>query len=118
MTFKESITTCLTKYAVFTGRAPRSEYWWFVLAQLLIGFGIGFIGGFLGIDMGGLSLIAMLVMFLPGLAVAIRRLHDLGKSGWFYLLIFIPIIGALVLLYWFVQPSAPETNEYGAAPVL
>lgn len=118
MTLQESFSTCMKKYTDFSGRATRSEYWWFVLAQLLIGFGIGFIGGLLGINIDGLSLIVMLVMFLPGLAVAVRRLHDIGKSGWLYLLIFIPLIGALVLIYWFVQPSASETNEYGEAPIL
>lgn len=125
MTFKESITTCLTKYAVFTGRAPRSEYWWFLVGQLVAGFIVGFIAGFLGLVLGvghSLSNLASIVLtiglFLPALGVAIRRLHDIGKSGWWYLLVFIPIIGWLLLLYWFVQPSVSETNEYGEAPVL
>jgi len=125
MTLKESVTVCLTKYAVFTGRAPRSEYWWFVLAQFLISFAVGFVLGLIGGIIGAGSSLAnigsvvlMIGLFLPALAVAIRRLHDIGKSGWWYLLVFIPIIGWLVLLYWFVQPTVPEANEYGEAPIL
>ena len=125
MTLQESFATCIKKYADFSGRAPRSEYWWFILAQFLLGlvagFVLGFIGGIMGMgtslaDIG--SVVLMLGLFLPALGVAIRRLHDTGKSGWWYLLVFIPIIGWLVLLYWFVQPSTEGTNEYGEAPVL
>ena len=125
MTLQESFATCIKKYADFSGRAPRSEYWWFILAQFLLGFVAGFVLGFIGGIMGmGTSLadigsvVLMLGLFLPALGVAIRRLHDTGKSGWWYLLVFIPIIGWLVLLYWFVQPSTEGTNEYGEAPVL
>lgn len=125
MTFQESISTCLTKYAEFTGRAPRSEYWWFVLGQFLIGFVAGFVAGMIGhiLGMGGtlaniVNIIVTLGLLLPGIAVAIRRLHDTGRSGWWYLLVFIPIIGWLALLFWFVQPSDEGSNEYGEAPIL
>lgn len=125
MTLKESFVTCMQKYTDFSGRAPRSEYWWFVLAQFLIGFVLGFIFGFIGAIMGmgsGLadivSLIVTLGFILPTIAVAVRRLHDIGKSGWWYLLVFIPILGWLLLLFWFVQPSAEESNEFGDVPAL
>jgi uncharacterized membrane protein YhaH (DUF805 family) len=101
----------LTKYAVFTGRATRSEYWWFILAQALL-------GAIAGVIDESLNIIVSLLFLLPTLAVAVRRLHDIGKKGWWYLLVFIPIIGWIVLLYWFVQPSLPEANEYGEAPIL
>lgn len=111
-------------YANFTGRARRAEYWNFILWQyiLLIPFyilyfifltqdnaGLGFV--FLGIIM----LIA-LILFVPGLAVAVRRLHDIGKSGWFYLIGFIPIVGTIILLVWFCTDSIAEENEWGPDP--
>lgn len=115
----------MQKYADFNGRAPRSEYWWFILAQflvgLVVGFILGFIGGLLGLGTGladGASILITLVFILPTIAVAVRRLHDIGKSGWWYLLVFIPIIGWLLLLFWFVQPSMEEANEFGEAPLL
>jgi uncharacterized membrane protein YhaH (DUF805 family) len=63
------------------------------------------------------NIIVTLGLLLPGIAVAIRRLHDTGRSGWWYLLVFIPIVGWLALLFWFVQPSDEGSNEYGEAPV-
>lgn len=111
MTLQESFTTCIKKYADFNGRAPRSEYWWFILAQALI-------GAIAGVISDTLNVISALIFLLPTIAVAVRRLHDIGKSGWWYLLVFIPIIGWLVLIYWFVQVTHSEVNEYGEAPIL
>lgn len=119
MTFQESVSTCLTKYAEFSGRASRSEYWWFILAQLLAGILIGFILGFIGAGQSFVAIVNLLVtlgLLLPAIGVAIRRLHDTGRSGWWYLLIFIPIIGWILLIYWYVQPSMSGPNEYGNEP--
>lgn len=68
------------------------------------------------LGIGALSGLYTLIVFLPSLAVSVRRLHDTGHSGWYYLLTFIPILGALFLLYFFVSDSAPEENRYGKSP--
>lgn len=107
MTFGESISTCFKKYADFTGRATRSEYWWWVLFYALVSVGLGLVSDILS----GLFALAVLV---PSLAVAARRLHDLDRSGWWQLICLIPLIGLIVLIYWFVQP-AKEPNRYGEA---
>ena len=109
MTFGESIGTCLRKYATVEGRASRSEYWWFFLFAVLLQVAGQIVGG----DMvAGLIALALL---LPGVGVGARRLHDIGRNAWWLLIGLIPLIGALVLLYWFVQPSA-AANQYGEAP--
>ena len=109
MTFGESISTCLKKYAEFNGRAGRPEFWWFALFSLLVQAA----GGILGQMIGGLLALALL---LPSIAVGARRLHDVGKSGWLQLIGIIPLIGWIVLIYFFVQPSAAGANPYDAAP--
>jgi uncharacterized membrane protein YhaH (DUF805 family) len=107
--FQKAVKTCFNKYVEFKGRADRAEFWWFFLFQVIVSV-------VLGIVSPTLQGLAGLALLLPGLAVGARRLHDIGKSGWFLLLGFIPLIGWLVLLYFFVQPSGPA-NEYGAAEV-
>ncbi|MDR1053508.1 MAG: DUF805 domain-containing protein [Planctomycetaceae bacterium] len=107
----------LKKYVVFTGRARRREYWLFILANLIIGFVLGFILGLAGIPeaanvAGGVYNLAVL---LPTIAVGIRRLHDTGRSGWFYLLILVPLVN-IILIVWFCQDSDRNANEYGACP--
>ncbi len=105
MPFTDAIRICLAKYATFTGRATRSEFWWFVLFTFLVLA----VAGFIHRGLGG---IASLALLLPGLAVSVRRLHDHGKTGLFLLLHFVPLIGNLLLLYWFLQPS-DGVNQYG-----
>jgi uncharacterized membrane protein YhaH (DUF805 family) len=106
--FQQSVTTCLKKFVDFDGRASRSEYWWFFLFNL----GVTLVAYMLHETLGS---IVSLLLLLPGIAAAVRRMHDIGKSGWFMLLGLIPLVG-LILLYWAVQPSAPESNEYGEPP--
>lgn len=116
MTFSESVSTCLLKkYADFEGRARRSEYWWFVLFQLLVSFGLGFTPGVLGISevlAGGLALLFSLAMLLPSIAVAARRLHDVNRSGWWQLIGF-TIIGIIPLIIWLCIPGDAQANDYG-----
>ncbi len=115
---------CMTKkYAKFDGRARRAEYWFFVLfsiiAQIVLGFLIGVIGGLIQLPLETIQLLANLVslaFFLPGLAVCIRRLHDIGKSGWWVLIVLIPIIGAIILLIFEVQEGNRGPNQYGPDP--
>jgi uncharacterized membrane protein YhaH (DUF805 family) len=112
----------LRNYAGFAGRARRKEYWFFALFNFLIALAIGSFEQMFGIgnEMGGgpLSTLYSLGVFVPSLAVSVRRLHDTDRSGLWLLLILIPLIGFLVLLYFMVQPSEPGTNEYGPCPVL
>lgn len=124
MTFTQSVSTVLSKYATFSGRAARPEFWWWILfffiltavTQLIdatifgpmLGFGIG------DSESGQpLTVLVSLALLLPNIAVAARRLHDIGRSGWWILICLIPIIGFLVLLYWYIQPSEGDKNQYG-----
>ncbi|MBP5996707.1 MAG: DUF805 domain-containing protein [Azonexus sp.] len=104
MTFGESIKTCFSKYADFSGRASRSEYWWWFLFVVLVTAATGIISD-------KLSALFSLAFLLPGIAVSVRRLHDIDKSGWFLLLNFIPVIGWVILLYWAVQEGR-EPNRF------
>lgn len=108
-------------YADFGGRARRQEYWMFFLINCIVSFGLGFAGGALTAmtDSSIFSIIPLIYslgVLIPGIAVTIRRLHDTGKSGWYLLVSFIPLIGPLALLYFMVIDSAPGNNEYGPNP--
>jgi uncharacterized membrane protein YhaH (DUF805 family) len=110
----------LRKYAVFNGRARRKEYWFFVLFNVLISIILGFIDGLLGLtDSGGLGPLRglyTLAVLIPSLAVAVRRLHDTGKSGWFLLLALIPCVGGIILLIFMAQEGESGGNQYGSDP--
>ena len=105
----------LTKYAEFNGRARRSEYWYFVLINILVSIGIYIMDAVIG-TFGVLGLLYSLAILIPGLAVSVRRLHDTGRSGWNLLFALIPLIGAVILLIFFFQDSTDSENEYGANP--
>ena len=105
----------LKKYAEFSGRARRKEYWFFFLFNLIIGFGIGIIEAILHIG-AILGAIYGLAMLIPGIAVTVRRLHDTGRSGWWILISLIPVIGTIILLVFMVLDSQPGDNEYGPNP--
>ena len=109
MDIKQAVTTCLRKYVDFNGRASRSEYWWFFLACVVVSL---LVSALLGDVVGALVNLAVL---LPSLAAGTRRLHDMGKSGWFQLLWLIPLLGWGILIYWLVQPSG-AANTWGAGP--
>lgn len=109
MQFQDSIKTCLTKYVDFNGRASRSEFWWFVLFTVIVHFVCGALSDKLQIIVG-------LILFLPYLAVTVRRLHDIGKNWYWILIGIIPLIGALVLIYFYVQKSSPTANAFGDVP--
>ena len=102
MTFQESVRVCLSKYADFSGRASRSEYWWFALFVFLAGLGTSMISEMLGGVLG-------LAMLLPSIAVATRRLHDTNRSGWWQLIYFVPVIGWIVMLVFLTQDSKSES---------
>lgn len=97
MNFGQAVTTCLSKYVTFSGRASRPEFWWFFLFQILASF----VASLLGDTVSGLVALALL---LPALAVGARRLHDIGRTGWWQLLL-LTGIGVLLLIFWWAQPS-------------
>ena len=118
MTFSEAVKTCLgDKYATFSGRATRSEYWYSVLFGHLLALLIISIGTIVESPelIIVLSSVLTLALLIPGLAVCVRRLHDTGRSGWWYLLVFIPYIGGIAMLVIFCLKS-DEDNKYGSKP--
>ncbi len=111
----------LKKYSIFTGRSRRKEYWFFALFNFIISIILGVIDGVLGFATGGTSIgilsgIYGLAIIIPGLAVTIRRLHDIGRSGWWIFINLIPLIGLLIFLYFMVKDSDAGSNEYGPNP--
>ena len=106
---QKAVKTCFTKYAEFSGRAARPEFWWFALLQFVV-------LAVLSMVSTALYGIAALGFLLPGLAVGSRRLHDINKSAWLMLLWLIPVIGWILLIYWAAQPGDPAANSYGEPP--
>ena len=116
MGFTEAIQSGFRNYVTFSGRAARSEYWYWTLFAFLASIG----GEILDAITGGAGLINVAValgLFLPALSVAVRRLHDLDRSGWWYLIILIPLIGLIVLIVWFVTRGTPGPNRFGPDPL-
>lgn len=121
LSFQDAVRICFSKYATFSGRARRTEYWYFVL----FGFLGSAIAGILDTALFGMTapdeaLLAglfSLVTLLPGLSVLVRRLHDTGRSGWWFWIILIPLIGALVLLWFLITRGDEGTNDYGPDPI-
>jgi uncharacterized membrane protein YhaH (DUF805 family) len=128
----------LKRYAQFSGRSRRKEYWMYTLFIILAGIVLSIVDSILGlgghavltsetspsgafygglVNRGLLSNLFTLATFIPGLAVAVRRLHDTNRSGWWFLLVFIPLIGAIVLLIWFCTAGTPGPNNYGNDPL-
>ncbi len=115
----DAIIECYKKYwsnyVNFNGRARRSEYWYPVLCNFVVSLALGILANlvsFLGILMGLFSL----AVILPSLSVAVRRLHDVGKSGWWLLIVLVPLVGGVLLLIWACTDSNPGENQYGPNP--
>lgn len=105
MTFVDSIKTCFSKYADFNGRASRPELWWWVLFVFLASAAASVVGPLI-------SALFSLGVFLPNIAVVARRLHDTDRSGWWQLIVLIPLLGLILIIYWCVQ-EAKEPNRFG-----
>ncbi|MCJ8213644.1 DUF805 domain-containing protein [Aeromonas veronii] len=106
----------LKQYAVFSGRARRTEYWMFVLCNVIVMLLLGMVDKLIGGDNELISFIYSLAVLLPSLAVAARRLHDTDRSAWWLLLGLIPIIGTLVLIYFMVCNGQQGPNRFGDDP--
>lgn len=133
MNFSQAVKSVYSKYVTFSGRAARSEYWWFVLFSVIasivimivenaLGLGQGVVtsgdGGFSAAYSGGvLSIIWSLGNLLPSLAVGVRRLHDTDRSGWWLLIGLIPLIGAIVLIVFFCSRGTAGPNRFGGDPL-
>jgi uncharacterized membrane protein YhaH (DUF805 family) len=115
MGFSDAVRSCLANYATFTGRAARSEYWYFLLFQVLANAVAAMVDRSTGTHLvGGL---VELLLILPSLAVAVRRLHDIDKSGWWLLIGFVPVIGWLVFIYWACTKGLLGPNRFGPDPL-
>jgi uncharacterized membrane protein YhaH (DUF805 family) len=111
----------LKKYAVFSGRSRRKEYWYFVLFVVIISIALSLIDSLIGAydrssGAGLLSTIFSLAILIPSIAMSIRRLHDIHRTGWWVLISLVPLIGWIVLLVFHVQDGTPGTNRFGPNP--
>lgn len=105
------------RYVDFKTRSTRSQFWWWTLWSVLINLVSGVLDVSLGMaDFTPINLLTSLAMLLPTLAVSIRRLHDIGRTGWWYLIVLIPIIGWIVLLVFFCTKTQEEVNKWGVPP--
>ena len=119
----ENFVDVVKRYVDFNGRATRSEFWYFTLANAILGFILGIILGISGLISPSLAylLVLLIVLFflallLPSLSLTVRRLHDTNKSAWWLLLALVPIIGPLALLFFYCQDGTPGRNQFGPDP--
>lgn len=119
VSFEEAVRSALQQnYCNFSGRASRSEFWWYVLFTFLVSVVIGWIG-FVSRDLGNvINTLVGLALLLPGLGLSVRRLHDTGRSGWWILINLIPVVGNIIYLVWMCQDSQMTPNRYGSVPHL
>ncbi len=115
VSFGEAISMALNKYCCFTGRASRSEFWWFYLFILILSSASGLLPGDNALYVSGA---VTLVLFLPMLGLTWRRLHDIGKGGGWYFLGLIPLVGQIILIIWFCKNSELQPNRFGDVPNL
>ncbi len=123
VSFKEAIVKALQQnYCNFSGRSSRSEFWWFSLFSCIVSWVVSLVVGIVSdwnvkaISVG--SWIVWFAFILPSLGISVRRLHDIGKSGWWLFISFIPLVGAIILLVWYCKDSQMEPNQYGPVPNL
>ena len=115
--FVDAVKRAVTvNYCNFNGRSSRSEYWWYALAVAILNVVISTVLSGCPSVMQVVSGVVTLGLLLPGFGLAVRRLHDINKSGWYLLLALIPIVGAIVLIVWFCKESEPQANQYGPVP--
>lgn len=111
MDFKTAVSKCFNNYVTFSGRAQRSEFWYFILFTFVVSLVLGILDE-------RLSGLWELAVFLPTVSVAVRRLHDLEKSGWWWWLCLIPLIGWIILIVWYATEGTRGANDYGPDPIV
>ena len=117
LSFQEAVTRAIQKnYCNFDGRASRSEFWWYFLFTFILGVVMTIAFHWNPTVLNVVTGAVNLLLLLPGIGLSVRRLHDIGKSGWWLLLAFIPIIGSIILIVWDCQDSQMTSNEYGPVP--
>ena len=117
MELSQSIRTCLTKYATFSGRAQRSEYWYFFLFLMLANIIASVLDSVIFGDIPVLYLIIMLALLVPSITAGVRRLHDTDRSGWWLLLGLVPFVGVIVLIVFLCQRGTVGPNQFGPDPL-
>jgi uncharacterized membrane protein YhaH (DUF805 family) len=115
MTFSEAVKSGFDHYVDFSGRASRPAYWWWFLFALLVSVAAAIID--VAIGTYAIRILVDLALLLPGLAVSVRRFHDIDKSGWWILIFLIPIVGFVLWLVWFTREGDAGDNQYGPPPV-
>ena len=121
-TFSEAFPRVMKKFATFSGRASRPEFWYFWLTCFLVNFIFNVIVQLVGPESAASNIVAIvqglfgLAIIIPHIAVVVRRLHDTNRTGWWFLIVFIPLIGAIILLLWLASAPTPGTNMYGPQP--
>ncbi|MBI3686915.1 MAG: DUF805 domain-containing protein [Actinobacteria bacterium] len=113
MSFVDAIRSVLSQYVGFSGRARRSEFWYWFLFSILVNIVMSIFDSAVSSTIPGL--LVSLALFLPGLAVAVRRLHDTGRSGWWILIVF-TVVGIIFLIVWYATAGDPNPNAYGPSP--
>lgn len=132
MGFVEAVKSVFGKYATFSGRASRSEFWWWVLFLIILQIAAMILDNIFGTKInydagstlsslkiqgvGWVGALVSLALIIPTLAVSVRRLHDTGKAGWWWLLNLVCCIGGLILFIFYLTPSTPGDNKYGPQP--
>ena len=114
MNFGTAVRSVFSQYVGFSGRARRSEYWYFFLFNVLVSIVFAIVDNAIGTPI--LGLVVSLALLLPGIAVTLRRLHDTGRTGWWIWIALVPIVGAIVLIVFLCQDSQPGENRYGPSP--
>lgn len=122
MSFPVAVQKCLSNYVTFTGRAQRSEYWWFILFVVIVSVLSGMLDGILGLTFdedgnGPIQSLVGLAILLPTISVSVRRLHDLDRSGWWWWIQLIPLIGFIIFLVFACTPGTDGPNRFGPDPL-
>ena len=121
MGFMDAVKNAImNNYANFSGRASRSEFWWWTLFYFLVSIPVSFIDLIIGIEpipgYGPFGIILIIGLFLPNFGIIFRRLHDTGRSGWWYFIALVPCVGYIILLVFTIMDGEPHPNAYGEVP--
>ena len=121
MNLPDAVKSGFQKYVTFTGRASRSAYWYWALFSLVVRLGARIVDMGMGAGIGTLVTplqgLAAVLLIVPSIAVAVRRLHDLNKSGWWFWIALIPIVGIIILIVWFCTKGTTGDNQFGPDPL-